>query len=446
MKTQGIKLNGMDDILVQIYSIKNIEEVSFTDLVPTPMARKQFNILPSLYVKYDGGKYLNLCSKDKYFDIFVKKVYEVSSKEKDKVFEDTRFGPFSRQKGIIIDDKTKSILDSGDLTKVNELYKSYNYKKSYDNSLLFQIDEVKLLLPIFKYHIKQLFDQTDLVITFNDNELSGYRNKYSINCKVNGLDDMLLLSFEKANNDMFYLSVRSKDKNFEPLVMRLEFGKDCMIVETLINQYALSSTNIYQADLDSVSHINVVRLAGEEIIYSNTELESVENPLPNITSIDSDIDTKWFLLPWGALYGVNNTVEKISDLESVISMFNKYASFVDDEFMNRENYALVYHRDRSLEAQRFDVVLDEMKKNMYGIKIKNSSDTYVIETAFDDDVSKNGYYDTYLGGKYFYHVTESKDLLGIDRDKLVSISKDNNIINGADLLDVEDVKKLIRGE
>ena len=80
-----MRVNKMDDILMQIYDIKNIEEVWIYDLSSSISVDNRLPIIPSLYVSYDGGKVINLCNKDKYFDVLFKKVREVYSVEKDRI-------------------------------------------------------------------------------------------------------------------------------------------------------------------------------------------------------------------------------------------------------------------------------------------------------------------------------------------------------------------------
>ena len=77
MEYKGIAINKEDKTLIDIYNIKDIEVIHFQDLVPVNQNESKRKILPSLFIIYDGGKYMLLSEKDKYFDIFVKKVYQV---------------------------------------------------------------------------------------------------------------------------------------------------------------------------------------------------------------------------------------------------------------------------------------------------------------------------------------------------------------------------------
>ena len=55
----GILINAMDPALVKIYQIKDIEEISFSDMAPSTRGSK-FTVMPNLFVTYDGGKYLSM--------------------------------------------------------------------------------------------------------------------------------------------------------------------------------------------------------------------------------------------------------------------------------------------------------------------------------------------------------------------------------------------------
>ena len=89
--------------------------------------------------------------------------------------------------------------------------------------------------------------------------------------------------------------------------------------------------------------------------------------------------------------------------------------------------------------------MEELTKRTYGVLLDPKEGIYVIETYFANELRSNGYYDTYLDDRYFYHLAQNKNyLLGLNTSDLVSISSDNNIIRSADLLVMDDVKSLLR--
>ena len=445
MENYEIMIRTMDPDLIKIYQIKDLEEIQFTDLAPSTRGNK-FTVLPSLLITYDGGKFLNLCAQDKYFDVFVKKVFQVYNLEKDRVVEDPTFDPFGSRTQLRIDDRTKAILESGDLTKINEIYSFYDQKKSYERSLCFQSDELRLLLPMVKYHLKQIFDCTDRVIDLSDDTINGYRNNYGISYKLDGIDDILLINFISHNNNESCLYIRSRDKKFKPIEMKINFNKTSIEVQTYFKDYELLSMNEYQVNNDNtVVNTFKVMKNDQPIIYKNMALEKVDNPVPNITGIDSSDGVTWFVLPWNAIYGANNRNEVLSEVDQVVMTHNKYLALVGDEFMLREYASKEYQRRKTFEANANRVVMDEVNKRVYGFLLDSKENIYLIETYFAGSGSGNGYYDTYLSDQYYYHIAQSKErLLGLKTGDLVTINQDNNIIKGADLLVIDDVKRLLK--
>ena len=445
MRTDEMMINTMDPMLIKIYQIKDIEEISFTDLAPSSRGDR-LTVMPNLFVRYDGGKYLSLCNQDKYFDVFVRKVYEVYNLEKNRVIVDPDFDPFGHRTRLKIDDRTKAIFETGSLTTVNGIYSFYDKKKSYEHSLVFQSDELRLLLPIIKYHLKQIFDCTDRVITLGEDTLNGYRNNYGISYKLDGLDDILLINFIGHNNNESSLYIRSRDKKFKPIEMRIAFGKTSIQVDCYFKDYELFSSNEYRIERDnSITDTFRVIKNGQPIIYKNFALERVENPVPNITGIDSAEDVTWYKLPWNAMYGAGNGIEVLSEVDEIVMVHNKYLAIVGNEFMLREYASKEYQRRKTFEANANRVVMDEVNKRVYGILLNEKESIYLIETYFDDVLRGNGYYDSYLRDQYYYHIAQNKNrLLGLNTGDLVTISQDDNIVRSADLLVIDDLRKLLK--
>jgi hypothetical protein len=442
MEKRELILRGMDSMLVKINEIKDIEEISFSDLAPSSYGDKM-TVMPNLYVMYDGGKYMSLCSKDKYFDEFVRKVFQVYNQEKGMLVSDPRFDPFGKRKEIKIDERTKTILESGDLTKINEIYEFYAGKKSYDRSLLFESDVLKQLLPIVKYHLKLAFDCTDKTVTFADNVVNGFRTNYGMEYKIDGTVDMLLINFISFDGNTANLKIRSREKNFKPLEMSISFNNNDITVNTHFSDYGLFINNSFEVKKNNTI-VNIFRVTknGEIAIYKTRELEKCENPLPNISSIDSDDDMVWYQLPWNALYGVNNQVQELSEVDEIVIGHNKYLAIINDEFMLREYASKEYRRKKTFEAHANLVVMDQVSKRVFGILVDPKEGVYVIETYFGGIMRTNGYYDSYLEDKYFYHTAQSKKKLkGLKRDGLVTLSQEDEIIKGADLLVASKLKK-----
>ncbi len=436
--------NKMDDTLMKIYEIKDIEEINFTDLTPANITESKLVVVPCIYVRYDGGKFLNLCINDKYFDVYIKRIIEVYNEEKDKVIQDDEFNPFG-QKTIKIDEKSKRLLESDILTKINEIYKLYENKKSYDNNLLVQKDEFELLLPLIIYHLKKLLDYTDLNITFNDDiVVNGYRNNYTINCKIDGIDEILYIRFNKKSEFEYSFEIRSSSRKFKPI--RFEYGMYDNFISSMIymDDYNISASDIYKILDNKILHEETIYKDHQRLVHKDGYLPECENNRSDITDIDNSDEMKWFSLPWNALYGINNNIEEVSDTESFLSKHNKYVSFYKDNFMIREYAGKVYRRNKTFNANEYSIGLDEVSKKISGTKLYDNESIYLISTYFQEVESKSGYYDTYLNRKYYYHLIDKKDKF--TPMNLVSVSKDDDIIYGADLEDKDNVKMILRRE
>jgi hypothetical protein len=122
---------------------------------------------------------------------------------------------------------------------------------------------------------------------------------------------MLLINFISFDGNTANLKIRSREKNFKPLEMSISFNNNDITVNTHFSDYGLFINNSFEVKKNNTI-VNIFRVTknGEIAIYKTRELEKCENPLPNISSIDSDDDMVWYQLPWNALYGVNNQVQE----------------------------------------------------------------------------------------------------------------------------------------
>lgn len=433
----------MDKELIDIYNIKNIESIKVFDVMSN--SGSKILLIPAILIFYDGGKTMCLCNEDKYFDVFVRKVVEVYNLEKDKVIDDSLTNPFGLEKHIDIDEFSKKILASGELEKIVEVYKFYQEKNSYDQSLFFQIDEVKMLMPIVIYHIKKLFSNTNKVVNISD-KIEGYRERYFGSAKIDGVEMGISIYFQKVDNQTYEFSIGGLLDKSIPVLMRVSFFDDVIEVKTGITEYDFISYASYQIEDEVVREVYRVKKDDVTIAYENKECPLTDNEYQNITNIDGECLLKWYLLPWKALYGFKNDTLDISKEEKIIEIHSMYLSVFNDSFFKKEYYSKVYRRKETSSVNKLDITLDEMKKNMIGILIKGLDNVFVLETNFVED-GKSGYYKQYLKDKYFYHLVLSDNgLLGLNKDDLVSVNQDDDIIISADLLNKDRVLRLVRGD
>ena len=290
-----MQLYGMDSRLIEIYNIRNLESVKvweFVDVFGTESL-----IVPAILIVYDGGKNLNLCAKDEYFDLFVKKVMQVYQDEKKDILEDGLTDPFKLHTKIDIDETSKKILESGSLNNVSDIYSFYKGKDGFDVSFIFQIDEVNSLIDILKYHIMKLFTYTDQVVSFSSLGVTGYRNNYTMAGKINGIDIVFPLVYEKSDNNVYEFWVGGLIPSVQPVNVKIEFKPDGIYVYLNIEAYDLEANFKYSITNGMVKVIEDVMKSGITISYKNEDLEEEQDrSFINLANIDGTSKLKWFKL------------------------------------------------------------------------------------------------------------------------------------------------------
>lgn len=440
-----MKIYGMDDTLIEIYNIKNITSINLWDRIQDTYKGDKTIVVPGLIVIYDGGKMLNICADEKYFYDFVKKVTEVYKDEKNNILENSLTDPFGYREHITIDDRTREVLENGELGNINEIYEYYNQLYAYDNSKLFQKSNIQLLYPIVKYHIEKFYSKTDKCVLLDD-VINGYRDRYSVNGKINNLDKTIIIEYKYVNDNKYSFNINGLYNTSNGIKMDIEFKTDRIIVslsDKLNDIYATFSYITNNGNIKSVIDITKGYL---KVFYENKDLESIDNNYVNITDMDSVTNLKWFKLPWNSMYGINNEVNKLNEEESIIKYHTMYVQVREDSFIKREKYVSSYLRRNTTALRSDEVVLDEVNKNTSCIPIIKNEGIYVIETSFLDVKDANGYYDGKLKNKYFYHVLHSKDgVTYINRNNIISVSN-KEVLTNSDLVSKTKILSLVKGD
>lgn len=434
-----MRLYSMDPELVEIYNIRNIESVKVWDLVMNSSTKTL--VIPAILVIYDGGKHKNLCAKDKYFDVFVKKVVEVYRDEKNNILEDNLTDPFKLHSRIECDSHSAAILDKDSIYDINDIYKFYRDKDSYSGSLLFQNNEVRRLIPMIKYHLEQLFSFTDRNVVVSNN-VSGYRDNYVLEGKVNGIESIFPISFQKLDNSSYHFQIGGVYRDGVSTDVSINFKKDGIEVVCSIADDIVAKSEYKIVD-GAIKVINDVTKNGLTIKYFNSDLPlATESSHDNLKNIDGNDDLVWYSLPWGALYGAKVNVEDLSDSEKMIEIANKFIDTDGDGFISRDYYSMTYKRNKTAKVDADSVVLDEFGKNMLGVRLAGEDNIFVIETSFDDITS-----DYYANSKCFYHaVSSDSGVDGISGSKLVPLGRSEDIFSGSDLSNKYKLKVLVKGE
>ena len=439
-----MQIYGMEKTLIDIQNIRNITSIILNDFLYSDNKSEKMELIPILSVYYNGGQSIVLTSRDKYFDTFVKKVTGVYNDEKNNIIEDSLTDPFKLRSHIVIDEHTKEVLEKGTLTNINDIYKDYSNKYSYDNSLLFQKDEFMLLTDIVKYHIENLFSKTDLDVRFY-NGIQGYRDNYLARAKVDGLDKNIIINYYKEGDNEYSFVIGGIFDNCNSINMNIKFKKDRIEVIIQNEQYGLYSEYTYLTNNGNIKQIVNINRKDKPVIYENRDLIECDNNIKSVTELDSKTEFKWFMLPWGALYGINNEVEDLGENEKIVKTYSMYAYVRNNSFMKKENYSKTYKKNSTSALKTHEVVIDDMLKNTLCICLSKEDKLYMIETSFLDSSYPNGYYQEKLQNRYFYHVIESENgIEGILLDNGINIDKET-ALSSADIKDTDKMIKLIRG-
>ncbi len=424
-----MQLKVIDNILINIYNIRNLTSVKFWDMLDVKDNQKM--IIPALMITYDGGKQLNITSKEKYFDVYVRKVTEVYNDENNNILE----GPFGTKKQIEIDERSKSILESKELTQDNKYFNFYKDKKSYDNSLLFQNDDLKGILPIITYHLKKFYDYTNHVLTITEN-WQGYRDNYIINGKLDGLDININLFYQRINDNKYKININFLDNKKYSLVMNINFNEDAILVNIKLGpdvEYCVT----YKIISGIIKEITEVKKNSRAIQYENRDLPITECPYLNISNLDYNSTYQWFKLPWNAYYGVSFIETPLDDYAKIIENESMYLLVKVDSFYRKDNYVKKYLWKDKFTMIEGSLIIINNRKSLIGLPV--TKELYVIESAFADLGSNNSsIYLTYLNHKYFYHIALCpKGIKDLEKNKLKSINQDDDILSKADVINTD---------
>lgn len=433
----------MDKILIDIYNIKNIESITISDMNFSSRNSSKVIIVPNLLVIYDGGKTLSLCSKDKYFNTYVKKVVQVYNDEKNNDLEGSLTDPFKMRNDISIDDHSKKILESGELEQVEDLYKFYSNKDSYDYSLLNNKDNVILLLPIVKYHLKDLLKKMNMTIIFNE-ELSGYRNRFVINGKLDGIPLDILLNYDNVENNTYLFKIGGLFQKNREINMNIKFLNNRITVDILLDNYNFNTTYTYLISNNTIKMINETIKDDETKYYENIDLNECDIEYSNLVNLDNQYNHKWFKLPWNAYYGMSNKIIDLNENEKIVEISNMYLWVNKNECLRKEYYSRSYKKNNTAVITDENLILDQALKDTKGIYLKKG--IYLLETSFLDTLHSSGYYNELLENKYFYHIGIGNTIKDINKEKLETISKNDGVLSYGDVNNTDKVLKMLGGK
>jgi hypothetical protein len=426
----------MESELVRINKIKNLQYVSFYDLsVPRKDGNITRNVLaPALMVKADGDTY-NYSIADKYFVHYVHKVISVYRKEKKKVYLEGAV-PSLIPDGIEFHDaNSKKILEDARFLEGKEITGFYEDKDSYENSLLFQIDEVKSIMDIIRYVINDFSNFVDIKIKLSD-KYAGYRNNYKIESEVNGLFTYLLVRYNKISDNDYQVTISNLNGACRPYVVDIQFLDNRINIVGKYQRLTIGSE--FRVDETGGSYLKYSYSDGKQIFYDTGDLEEVDVPNKNLVNLDHDNELTWYKLPWDAYLGRTVLVDELDVTTKIQTNQIIYLDVIGDNFYKREYYTKKLTRDKTNTQNRIMLTVDALRKVTFGFKLND--DNYLIETSFKNALGDGEYQEKYIN-RFFYHLAKANDVNGIKKENLIPITKDI-ISDKNDLLREEKVKRI----
>jgi len=422
-----MKVQTIDDDLLKIYKMKDIISIDFVDLYASKHDNKDL-IVPGFLVFYGPSKQLFLTTHDKYFEEFVSRLKEVYQEEKDNVVFESILGP----EYIKIDDTAKWMLCNGNID-VSSYYSHYKDRDGYRESLLFEEDKVDAIIPIFLYHLKETIKLFDINIS-NIRVSEGNNGVYYLKAIVHNTPVVLPLSFEEKDYNNYSFEIGNLLKDSVPIKIDIGFTNDGVFAHSVIDEYDYSDYFTYEYNINYPISTRETHLRGRLINYNKEHLPDGVITDNSFISFDGIEDTpKWVLLPWNSYLGYVDKINQFDQDKKMLERRMIYYSPNKDDCFIRDKYSKRYIKDSSTGIISENVTLDNMDKTTI---MKKNDNGYLIEVCFHPE-GVRGFYNTHLGGNYFYHISSANNHLDVSKKNTSFIDRNNGLEEKVDLLDVK---------
>ena len=427
-----MKISRDEKQLLEILQIKNLESVELKDLFQSSVNGQRL-IVPGFIITYDEPlKMMYRTSLDKYFDDYVRVIKEVYLDEKDHIIRTGIRG----DEYISIDPISKAMLINGDLDNKDTTYNYYKNIEGYQESLLFEEDELKSKLPILEYHLIETLKTMGLTMS-NVTMSSGMNGVYYLKTTINNKPVKLPIYYEKVD-DIYKVTVSNIIGDSIPITLEMNISDRGIDVLSKVNEF-----NYY--DYSSFKVVNDKVIKNREVYFQNKIMHSEHEILKEVkddtipkkwAEIEDEKKMKWYHLPFEGYIGINKQTKGIAEDGTLTDIENEHLLETKESIILVPTQESVYLRDFSTKTyyKKVDdrtisqkVTLDAMDKTMIGI-IKDNN--VLLETSFGED-GVSGFYKKYLEGKYFYQTAKINDIKGT----ITKLERKDGIEEKTDLLE-----------
>lgn len=298
MDKQEIEINQIDNLkMIHIYDLATAGGAVGQD---NQKAGAGKNHVPALAVYYGDNKQINLCVMDNNYNLLMERVLSLYSQCENKDL-------------IIIDESTRKLLefacqgvDHG-VSSVARIGKKYMDMKAEQLSRFNTEGYIrKLILPMLKYYLSQLYGLWDMEIIFKDGE-SGWHGNVVLYASHKNNDLRFPVHISHVGLGKYNAVVGNFIEEKNIVIFEIVYKSQSLKVDIISEDYSLSGDSRYDFSLSTPACITNINVAGA-MVYCNNE------PVENVSSVqisdmypqkffDLDItNAKLHRLPWGGYY------------------------------------------------------------------------------------------------------------------------------------------------
>ena len=366
-------LRIMDNRELAIEKINSLRSIHFYHIY------KEDQSIPAVMIYYDKNKILNLCLFDEHYEKLLQKIWEVYEQEKDNNF-------------IIIDEPSKWILENALLGKTDTYEKVVQNCEKIDTAIYNHRGYMsKIVVPVVKYVIEQLYGLTEQDILWNPisrdwfgtGEISATIGDakqvfpYKILCIREGVYDVEIGNVLAASNK---------------LSVSIVYTKSGVEISLHSDKYKVDGSIKYILDHDLVC-IADIRLDGKLVFTCSDKQECVNadiSAIPRAEIVFENKECNEYLLPWGQKMIFAYTDGGQNDVSTTDGITAFWNDLDRDEYL----YAVSYHDTVSKDKLNYTIynyALDMYKSGL------NERQLHFCEMGYN----ARGSYKSLIAGDYY---------------------------------------------
>lgn len=307
MNKKEIEIKKIDGLrMVQFYEISGIAIKS-----AIPEGKPVSDGCAALAAYYGDNRRINMNETEPCFDLLVNRIYEIYGKLSEK-----------QKAEILMNDYTRSLLETGHSPKENAFFGSYYGMNPVEQpELSFESSFSKRFAPIAQFLAESISKAMDSEPVLNKLQC-GWRGMFTLS-GLSGEENIAIHCRVLKENDRLYsMSMTNFLKKLRTLWVNLEIDSDYINLVYLSDDEEISGNSRYIFEEDMVRETHSISFRNDEIFFENLEKpfdEVKPDSIPeNLRMLlpDNGKISRIYRLPWNTLY-VRYSEQKDSDELSI---------------------------------------------------------------------------------------------------------------------------------